>query len=63
MAQNQVEMGNKLISVATTEIHPPLAQALRKYGRSVHIAGDIVNAQVREDSLLPIGNVELLVRR
>jgi hypothetical protein len=41
-----MEMGNKLISVATTEVHPPLGAALRKYGRSVHIAGDIIQAEV-----------------
>jgi hypothetical protein len=46
MSQAQVEMGNKLISVATTEAHPPLGLALRKYGRFVHIAGDMVNAEV-----------------
>jgi len=41
------EMGNKLISVATTEVHPPLNSALRKFGRTWHSLGDLDQAQVR----------------
>ncbi|CAE6411601.1 unnamed protein product [Rhizoctonia solani] len=39
------EMGNKLINVATTEAHPPLAQAVRKLGRAWHSIGDVDQAQ------------------
>jgi hypothetical protein len=41
------DMGNKLINVATTEVHPPLSVALRKFGRVWHTLGDIDQAQVR----------------
>jgi len=48
-----MEMGNKLISVATTEVHPPFAVALRKYGRrSVHISGDITQAEAMAESMI-----------
>lgn len=40
-------MGNKLINVATTENHPPLATALRKFGRAWHNVADIDQAEVR----------------
>ncbi|KAL0580090.1 Vacuolar protein sorting-associated protein 17 [Marasmius crinis-equi] len=39
------EMGNKLINVATTEAHPPLANALRKLGRTWHSLADLDQAQ------------------
>lgn len=34
------EMGNKLISVASTESHPQLGNALRKFGRAWHTLAD-----------------------
>lgn len=37
-------MGNKLISVVSTEAHPPLANALRKLGRSWHSVSDLDQA-------------------
>ncbi|KAH7916287.1 Vps5 C terminal like-domain-containing protein [Hygrophoropsis aurantiaca] len=39
------EMGNKLLSVATTEGHPPLGNALRKLGRTWHSLADLDQAQ------------------
>ncbi len=39
-------MGNRLVNVATTEAHPPLATALRKLGRTWHNLGDLDQAQV-----------------
>ncbi|KAJ8086895.1 Vacuolar protein sorting-associated protein 17 [Marasmius tenuissimus] len=39
------EMGNRLINVATTEAHPPLANALRKLGRTWHSLADLDQAQ------------------
>lgn len=38
-------MGNKLISVATTDSHPPLGNALRKIGRVWHTMADIDQAE------------------
>ena len=38
-------MGNKLISIATTEAHPPLANAMRKIGRTWHSVADLDQAQ------------------
>lgn len=40
----QAEMGNKLISVATAEAHVPLANALRKLGRTWHSISDLDQA-------------------
>ncbi|KAH8113330.1 Vps5 C terminal like-domain-containing protein [Phellopilus nigrolimitatus] len=40
----QAEMGNKLVNVATTEVHPPLASALRKLGRTWHSISDLDQA-------------------
>ena len=37
-------MGNKLVSVATAEAHPPLANALRKLGRTWHSISDLDQA-------------------
>jgi hypothetical protein len=34
-------MGNKLVSVATTDSHPPLGNALRKIGRVWHTMADM----------------------
>ncbi|KAG6332164.1 hypothetical protein ID866_6923 [Astraeus odoratus] len=39
------EMGNKLVNVASTEAHPPLANALRKLGRVWHSLSDLDQAQ------------------
>ncbi|KAA1466597.1 hypothetical protein DENSPDRAFT_862583 [Dentipellis sp. KUC8613] len=39
------EMGNKLINVATNEAHPPLANGLRKLGRTWHSLADLNQAQ------------------
>ncbi|TDL29238.1 hypothetical protein BD410DRAFT_779573 [Rickenella mellea] len=46
------EMGNKLISVATTEAHPPLANALRKLGRTLHSVSDLDQAQAISESVI-----------
>ena len=37
-------MGNKLISVATAEAHPPLSNALNKLGRTWHSISDLDQA-------------------
>ncbi|KIJ69961.1 hypothetical protein HYDPIDRAFT_104633 [Hydnomerulius pinastri MD-312] len=39
------EMGNKLVNVASTEAHPPLANAMRKLGRTWHSLADLDQAQ------------------
>ncbi|KAF8551482.1 hypothetical protein OG21DRAFT_1541044 [Imleria badia] len=39
------EMGNKLINVASSEVHPPLGNALRKLGRAWHSLADLDQAQ------------------
>ncbi|KAF8842770.1 hypothetical protein BDN67DRAFT_925885 [Paxillus ammoniavirescens] len=39
------EMGNKLVSFASTEAHPPLANALQKLGRAWHTLADLDQAQ------------------
>ncbi|CAE7233439.1 unnamed protein product [Rhizoctonia solani] len=46
------EMGNKLINVATTEAHPPLATAIRKLGRAWHALGDVDQAQSLSESVI-----------
>lgn len=40
------EMGNKLVSTASTETHPPLGVAMRKFGRAWHSLADLDQAQV-----------------
>ncbi|KAH0587831.1 Vacuolar protein sorting-associated protein 17 [Termitomyces sp. J132] len=45
LATAHVEMGNKLVNVATTEAHPPLGNALRKIGRAWHSLADLGQAQ------------------
>lgn len=40
------EMGNKLVSVATTESHIPLGNAMKKLGRAWHSIGDNDHAHV-----------------
>lgn len=47
LSMAHAEMGNKLINVATTELHQPLGNALRKLGRAWHSLGDLDQAQVR----------------
>ena len=39
-------MGNKLVNVATTEAHPPLGAALKRFGRTWHSLADLDQAQV-----------------
>ncbi|KAG8986443.1 Vacuolar protein sorting-associated protein 17 [Tulasnella sp. JGI-2019a] len=46
------EMGNRLINVATTEAHPPLAVALRKFGRTWHSVGDLDQAQAVSETVI-----------
>jgi hypothetical protein len=46
LAQSHTEMGNKFISVATTEGNPSLANAMRKFGRAWHTIGDNDQAYV-----------------
>ncbi|KAG6842035.1 hypothetical protein C0991_003561 [Blastosporella zonata] len=45
LAAAHIEMGNKLINVATTEAHPPLGNAFRKIGRAWHSLADLGHAQ------------------
>ncbi|KAF9268204.1 hypothetical protein L218DRAFT_954573 [Marasmius fiardii PR-910] len=45
LAAAHSEMGNKLINVATSEAHPPLANAMRKLGRTWHSLADLDQAQ------------------
>ncbi|KAG6903424.1 hypothetical protein C0995_005447 [Termitomyces sp. Mi166 len=45
LATAHIEMGNKLVNVATTEAHPPLGNALRKIGRAWHSLADLGHAQ------------------
>ncbi|KAF9513272.1 hypothetical protein BS47DRAFT_1296574 [Hydnum rufescens UP504] len=52
LAIAHTEMGNKLISVATTESHPPLANALRKFGRAYHTIGDSDHAHALSESVI-----------
>jgi hypothetical protein len=42
---SHADMGNKLISVATTDSHPPLGNAFRKIGRVWHTVADIDQAE------------------
>jgi len=46
------EMGNKLINVATTEVHAPLGNALRKMGRVWHSLGDLDQAQAISECVI-----------
>lgn len=39
-------MGNKLVNVAATEAHQPLAAAMKKFGRAWHSLADLDHAQV-----------------
>ncbi len=47
LSQAHTELGSKFIGVATAEVHPPLANALRKLGRAWHVIGDNENTEVR----------------
>ncbi|KAJ8488234.1 hypothetical protein ONZ45_g14035 [Pleurotus djamor] len=46
------EMGNKLVSGATTEAHPPLGNALRKLGRTWHSLADLDQAQAISECVI-----------
>jgi PX domain/Vps5 C terminal like len=46
------EMGNKLVNVATTEPHPPIANALRKLGRTWHTLADLDQAQAISECVI-----------
>jgi hypothetical protein len=46
------EMGNKLVNVATTETHPPIANALRKLGRTWHTLADLDQAQAISECVI-----------
>ena len=52
MTSAHTEMGNKLINVATTEAHPPLANAIRKIGRTWHSLADLDQAQAISDCVV-----------
>ncbi|GJJ07163.1 hypothetical protein Clacol_001363 [Clathrus columnatus] len=41
----QSEMGNKLVNISTSEGHPPLAHAFKKFGRAWHSLADLDQAQ------------------
>jgi len=46
------EMGNKLVNVATTESHPPIANAMRKLGRTWHTLADLDQAQAISECVI-----------
>jgi hypothetical protein len=46
------EMGNKLVSVASTEGHVPLANAFRKIGRAWHSLADLDQAQAISECVI-----------
>ncbi|KAF8605343.1 hypothetical protein BDV93DRAFT_537403 [Ceratobasidium sp. AG-I] len=46
------ELGNKLINVATTEVHPPLGAAIRKSGRVWHSISDVDQAQALSECVI-----------
>jgi hypothetical protein len=52
LAVAHVEMGNKLINVATTEAHPGLGNALRKIGRTWHSLADLDQAQAISECVI-----------
>lgn len=49
---SHAEMGNKLISVATTDSHPPLGNAFRKIGRVWHTMADIDQAESTSECVI-----------
>lgn len=46
------EMGNKLVNVAATETHPPIANAMRKLGRTWHTLADLDQAQAISECVI-----------
>jgi hypothetical protein len=46
------EMGNKLVNVATSETHPPIANALRKLGRTWHTLADLDQAHAISECVI-----------
>ncbi|KAF8524709.1 vacuolar protein sorting-associated protein vps17 [Hysterangium stoloniferum] len=52
LAVSQAEMGNKLVTVATTEAHPPLASAIKKFGRTWHSLADLDQAQAISECVI-----------
>lgn len=46
------EMGNKLVNVATSENHPPIANALRKLGRTWHTLADLDQAHAISECVI-----------
>jgi predicted RNase H-like nuclease (RuvC/YqgF family) len=49
---SRAEMGNKLVSVAATEAHQPLANAFRKIGRTWHSLSDLDQAQALSECVI-----------
>ncbi|RPD66970.1 hypothetical protein L226DRAFT_608237 [Lentinus tigrinus ALCF2SS1-7] len=45
IAAVKAEMGNKLVNVSSTEAHPPLGNAMAKFGRVYHSLADLDQAQ------------------
>ncbi|TFK43664.1 Vps5 C terminal like-domain-containing protein [Crucibulum laeve] len=52
LATAHVDMGNKLVNVASTEAHPPLGNALRKIGRAWHSLADLDHAQAISECVI-----------
>ncbi|KAF8580603.1 hypothetical protein K439DRAFT_1356546 [Ramaria rubella] len=52
LALSHSEMGNKLVNVATTESHPPLGAALKKFGRTWHSLADLDQAQAISECVI-----------
>ncbi|PFH51397.1 hypothetical protein AMATHDRAFT_142590 [Amanita thiersii Skay4041] len=52
LASTHAEMGNRLINVATGEAHPPLANAVRKVGRTWHSLADLDHAQAISECVI-----------
>jgi len=52
MSFAHADMGNKLVDVAAAEVHPPLAAAVRKMGRSWHTYADLDTSQEISDRVI-----------
>ncbi|EJD53953.1 hypothetical protein AURDEDRAFT_52534, partial [Auricularia subglabra TFB-10046 SS5] len=52
LSMAHAEMGNKLINVATTELHQPLGNAMRKLGRAWHSLADLDQAQAISECVI-----------
>lgn len=52
LSASHAEMGNKLINVATTETHPPIANAMRKLGRTWHTLADLDQAHAISECVI-----------